>query len=80
MQEHRAMLVSWELIRNSVLSARFSWNVECRLFSFILSCVATSVVGIDNDREGQRSGYQHPPVAGQNSIKIRSFSSKKILL
>jgi hypothetical protein len=54
MQEHRAMLVSWEPIRNSVLSARFSWNVECRLFSSILSRVAASVVGIDNDREGQQ--------------------------
>jgi hypothetical protein len=72
MQEHRAMLVSCEPIRNSVLSARFSWNVECRLFSSILSRVAASVVGIDNDREGQRSGYQLP-VAGQNSIKIGSF-------
>jgi hypothetical protein len=38
-----------------------------------LSRVAASVVGIDNDREGQRSGYQLPPVARQNSIKIGSF-------
>jgi hypothetical protein len=30
-----------------------------------------SVVGID--REGQRSGYQLSPVAGQNWIKIGSF-------
>jgi hypothetical protein len=68
------MLVSWEPIRNSVLSARCSWNVECRLFSSILSRVAASVFGIDNDREGQRSGcYQLPSVAGQNSMKIGSF-------
>jgi hypothetical protein len=31
------------------------------------SRVAASVVGIDNDRESQWSGYQLPPVAGQNS-------------
>jgi hypothetical protein len=37
------------------------------------SRVAASVVVIDNDREGQRSGYQLPPVAGQNSIKNGSF-------
>jgi hypothetical protein len=34
------------------------------------SRIAASVVGIDNDKEGQRSGYQLPLVAGQNSIKI----------
>jgi hypothetical protein len=37
------------------------------------SRVAASFVGTDNDREGQRSGYQLPPAAGQNSIKIGSF-------
>jgi hypothetical protein len=31
-------------------------------FHQFLSRVATSVVGIDNDREGQRSDYQFPPV------------------
>jgi cytochrome c len=36
-----------------------------------------SVVGIDNNKEGQRSGYQLPPVAGQNSIKIGSFLASK---
>jgi hypothetical protein len=54
-------------------TARLSWNVGCRLVSFIFSRVAVSVVGIDNGREGQRSSYQIPPVAGQNSIKIGSF-------
>jgi hypothetical protein len=34
---------------------------------------AASVVGIDNGREGQLLGYQLPPVAAQNSIKIGSF-------
>jgi hypothetical protein len=41
-------------------------------FHPISSRFAASVVGIDNDGEGQRSGYQLPPVAGQNSIKIGS--------
>jgi hypothetical protein len=55
-------------------------------FHPFLSRVAASVVGIDNDREGQRSGYQLPPVAGKISIKIGSilreqkfFTSSKLL-
>jgi hypothetical protein len=43
------------------------------------SRVAASVVVIDNDREGQRSGYQLPPVAGQNSIKNGSFLQEQTL-
>jgi hypothetical protein len=42
-------------------------------FHPFLSRVVASVVGIDNDREGQRSGYQLPRVTGQNSIKIGPF-------
>jgi hypothetical protein len=73
MQEHRAMLASWTLIRNSVQQQDFPGMLSAGYFHPFSSRVAASVVGIDNDREGQRSGYQLPPVAGQNSIKIGSF-------
>jgi hypothetical protein len=42
-------------------------------FHPFLSCVAASVVGIDNDKKSQRFGHQLPPVAGQNSIRIGSW-------
>jgi hypothetical protein len=54
-----------------------AFDVEVADFRPFSSRVAASVVGIDNDREGQRSGYQLPPVAGQNSIKIESFLRKQ---
>jgi hypothetical protein len=50
-----------------------TFHLSAGYFHTFSSRVAASVVGIDNDREGQRSGYQLPPVAGQNSIKIGSF-------
>jgi hypothetical protein len=73
MQEHRAKLVSWEPIRNSIQRQDFPGMLSAGYFHPFSSRVAASVVGIDNDREGQRSGYQLPPVAGQNSIKVGSF-------
>jgi hypothetical protein len=68
MQEHRAMLVSWEPIRHSVQQQDFPGmlSLSAGYFYSFSSRVAASFVGIDNDREGQRSGYQLPPVAGQN--------------
>jgi hypothetical protein len=59
-QEHMAMLASWEPIKNSVLSARLSLNVEYKTFLEFRMLSAWS-------------GYQLPLVAGQNSIKIGSF-------
>jgi RNA recognition motif-containing protein len=47
-------------------------------FHSFSSRVVASVVGIDKDREGQRSGYQLPPVAGQYSIEIRSLLREQI--
>jgi hypothetical protein len=38
-------------------------------FHPFLSRIAASVVGIDNDKESQRFGYQLPSVAVQNLIK-----------
>jgi hypothetical protein len=71
MQELRAMVASWEPIR--IHSNSKTFHLSAGYFHPFSSRVAASVVGIDNDREGQRSGYQLPPVAGQNSIKIGSF-------
>jgi hypothetical protein len=73
MLEHSAKLVSWEPIRNSIQQQDFPGMLSAGYFHPFSSRVAASVVGIDNDREGQRSGYQLPPVAGQNSIKVGSF-------
>jgi hypothetical protein len=61
------MLASWEPIINSVQQQDFPQMLSAGY------CVSASVVGIDNNREGQRSGYQLPPVVGQNLIKIGSF-------
>jgi hypothetical protein len=72
-QEHRAMLASWDPIRNSLHQQDFPGMLSAGYFHPFSSRVAASVVGIDNDRESQRSGYQLPPATGQNSIKIRSF-------
>jgi hypothetical protein len=77
MQEHRRMLASWEPIKNSVQQQDFPRMLSAGYFHPLSSRVAASVVGIDNNREGQRSGYQLPPVAGQNSIKIGSFYGSK---
>jgi hypothetical protein len=73
MQEHRAMLASWAPIRNSVQQQDFPGMLIAGYFHPFSSRVAASFVGIDNNRKGQRSGYQLPPVTGQNSIKIGSF-------
>jgi hypothetical protein len=65
------MLASWAPIRNLVQQQDFPGMLSagyCHPFS-------SRVAGIDNDREGQRSGYQLSPVAGQNSIKIGSFAT-----
>jgi hypothetical protein len=67
------MLASWAPIRNSVQQQDFPGMLSPGYFHPFWIRVAASVVGIDNDREGQRSGYQLPPVAVQNSIKIGSF-------
>jgi hypothetical protein len=64
------MLASWAPIRNSVQQQDFPGMLSEGYFHPFSSRVAASVVGIDKDREGQRSGYQLPPVAGLNSIKI----------
>jgi hypothetical protein len=60
-------------IRNSVQQQDFPGMLSAGYFHPFSSHVAASFVGIDNDREGQRSGYQLPPEAGQNLIKIGSF-------
>jgi hypothetical protein len=67
------MLASWAPIRNSVQQQDFPGMLSEGYFHPFSSRVAASVVGIDKYREGQRSGYQLPPVAGLNSIKIGSF-------
>jgi hypothetical protein len=53
MQEHMAMLVSWTPIRNSVQQQDFPEMLIAGYFHLFSSRVAASVVGIDNDREGQ---------------------------
>jgi hypothetical protein len=73
MQEHRAKLISWQPIRNSIQQQDFPGMLSAGYSHPFSSRFAASVVGIDNDREGQRSGYQLLPGAGQNSIKIGSF-------
>jgi hypothetical protein len=55
---------------NSVQQQDFPGILGAGYFHRFSRCVPASVVGIDNDREGQWSGYQLPPVAGQNAIKI----------
>jgi hypothetical protein len=67
------MLASWEPIINSVQQQDFPRMLSAGYFHPFSNRVSTSVVGIDNNREGQQSGYQLPPVVGQNSIKIGSF-------
>jgi hypothetical protein len=67
------MLASWEPNRNSLQQQDLPGMLSAGYFHPFSSRVAASVVGIDNDREGQRSGYQLPPVEGQNLIKIGSF-------
>jgi hypothetical protein len=67
------MLASWAPIRNSVQQQEFPGMLSAGYFHPFLSRVAALVVAIDNDREGQRSGYQLPPGTGQNSLKIGSF-------
>jgi hypothetical protein len=73
MQEHRAMVASWEPIRISFEQQDFPGMLRAGYLHPFSSRVAASVVGIDNDTEGQRSGYQLTPVAGQTSIKIGFF-------
>jgi hypothetical protein len=73
MQEHRAIVASWEPIRNSLEQQDFPEMLSAVYFHPFSSHVAASVVGIGNDREGQRFGYQLPSGAEQNSIKIGSF-------
>jgi hypothetical protein len=67
------MLASWEPIRNSLQQQDLPGMLRAGYFHPFSSRVAASVVGIDNDREGQRSGYQLPPVEGQSLIKIGSI-------
>jgi hypothetical protein len=62
-----------------MLSAGFPGMLSAGYFHPFSSRVAASVFGIDNDREGQRSGYQLHPVTGQNSIKIGSFLREQII-
>jgi hypothetical protein len=51
------MLVSWELIRNSQQQQDFPGMLSAGYFHPFSSLVATSVVGIDNDREGLATNY-----------------------
>jgi hypothetical protein len=56
------MLASWEPIRNSVQQQHFPGMLSAGYFYPFSSRVAALAVGIYNDREGQLSGYQLPPV------------------
>jgi hypothetical protein len=57
MQEYRAMLASWDPIRNSVQQQDFPGMLSAVYFHPFLSRVAASVVGIANNREGKLSSY-----------------------
>jgi hypothetical protein len=70
------VMLRWQVFKFST-TARFSWNVGCRLVSSIFKLCYGVSVGVDNGREGQRSGYQLLPVAGQSSIKFNPFYASK---
>jgi hypothetical protein len=50
-------------LKGSVQQQDFPGMLSAGYFRPISSRVAVSVVGIDNDRKGRRSGYQVPPGA-----------------